>query len=88
MLILNQWETAVINSDGYVCYAMKQESHGYMIGAYTVDNSADPVRLGWYCEKDEAKEVLFELFDAMNRAEDYYCFPEQYDSRRYHDDRD
>ena len=83
MLILNQRESAIIESSAYHCYAIVQDQHGYMIGAFVSGRNEDPVRLGWYCEKEEASEVLLELFDALNRNEDSFCFPQQYETIKY-----
>lgn len=83
MLILNQRETAIINSAAYNCYAIVQEQHGFLIGAFVTGRNDDPIRLGWYCEQEEAKEVLLELYDALNRNEDSFCFPQQYDTMKY-----
>ena len=41
----------------------------------------DDFRL-WYSEKDEAKEVLFEFFEALNSGDPYFQFPQPYDSFR------
>ena len=55
-----------------------------MVAAFAVDKKSVPVRLGWFSEKDEAKEVLLEIFDSVNRDEAFFCVPQQFESRAYH----
>ena len=76
MLIMNQRETAFIDSSTFGLYSITKESPGYLVGAYNAKNT-DPVRLGWYIEKDEAQEALFELYDAINRGDDSFCMPQR-----------
>ena len=82
MLILNQKETAIIDSDGFSRFTITQDAighyHGYIIGAYTSEGK-EPVMLGYYLDQDEAKEVLSEFFQYLIRGEEYYCFPQQAD---------
>ena len=76
MYILNQRETAFVDSGTFGMFAITKDSPGYLVGAYKAKDT-DAVRLGWYIEKDEAQEALYELFDALNRWDDSFCMPQR-----------
>ena len=84
MYILVQNGMKIINSDAYGLFSVRQDNDVYdRSGGYVIIACAGqedkPIRLAKYRERDEAKEVLRDLYIAISSGDAYYEMPEPED---------